>query len=129
MRKLGKEALGGTEDGNKEESVPGAGEGAVEPRRARLNSCRGGNDTQHYPAFVQGRDQNAPEEGKNNNQKGDYSGLHHSLLSGYRGPLLGTTGRHSSSSTRVGLAPGLCFYVPQVSAHSLFFKKPAKCHR
>lgn len=36
---------------------------------AMLNSCRGGNDTPHYPAFVQGRDQNGPEK-KKNNKKG-----------------------------------------------------------
>lgn len=33
VRKLGKETLGGTDNWNKEQSVPGAGEGVAEPTR------------------------------------------------------------------------------------------------
>lgn len=80
--------------GTRSNLCPGQGRGWQSPHGAMLNSCRGGNDTPHYPAFVQGRDQNAPGKKKKrqNKTKRDYSGLHHSLLSPL--PPLQATGDH-----------------------------------
>lgn len=111
--------------GTRSNLCPGQGRGWQSPHDATLNSCQGGNDTPHYPAFVQGRDQNAPEKKKKPKTKRDYSGLRRSLLpppppcrlwaTASTSSLLQTTGHRGLSRIWFGLAPGLYFYAPQVS--------------